>query len=67
MAAKKARPAWKARPFERMADELDAMANELEAWAADDTTPEQSTRLAQIAARLRAASQDVLETLGDKA
>jgi hypothetical protein len=63
---KRVRAAWRARPYERMADELEAMANEVEAWAVDDTTAEQGARLGALAASLRAAAQDLVETLGSE-
>ena len=54
---KRVRAAWRARPYERMT-------NEVEAWAVDDTTSEQGARLGALAASLRAAAQDLVETLG---
>jgi hypothetical protein len=59
------RPVWSLRPFERVADDLEATARELEGWALDNTTPEQSVRLREVATTLRAAAQDVVESLGD--
>jgi hypothetical protein len=60
----KRKPAWSARPYERMSEELQAMAFELDAWAVDDTTAEQCARLRQIADSLRASAQEIVETLG---
>jgi hypothetical protein len=65
-AGKGVRAMWRLRPFERMADELEAMANELEEWATDDTTAEQCARLGALAATLHAAAQDLVETLGSE-